>query len=322
MHALKLLHLPYDFGQASSGVREGHDQLIHQGLLHRLSDVVSEIEVGDVDLCPRSASPGRGRIKRRHENSKANQQISETIAGMDLSESFLLNVGGDHGLGLGTVHGLLHHDPETVVVWADAHGDINTPATSPTGNFHGMALAFLLRAARDPAFAWVTRQLKPQNLILFGARDLDPGEEQLIQRLGIQHYSSTTINQLGARDLLEIALAKADPRGEKPIHLSFDVDFFDAGDFAATGTRVLEGPRQEEVFLMGGALAETGRLRSMDLVEFDPELGSPVAVKASGQLVLDFLTCTLGQIPHWPRLAVDARLRTHEHHRDIFHQSA
>lgn len=322
MHALKLLHIPYDFGQSSSGVRDGHDQLIHQGLLHRLSDFGAEIEIGDVELRPRSSRPGTGRIKWARENSSACRRISGTIAGMDLRESFLLNIGGDHGLGLGTVHGLLHHDPETVVVWADAHGDINTPSTSPTGNFHGMSLAFLLHAAQDPAFAWLTHRLKPQNLILFGARDLDPGEEDLIQRLGIQHYSSTAINQVGARDLLEIALAKADPRGEKPIHLSFDVDFFDAGDIAATGTRVLEGPRQEEVFLMGGALAETGRLRSMDIVELNPDLGSAAAVKASGQLVLDFLTCTLGQIPHWPRLATSARLKPHEHDRYILHQSA
>lgn len=322
MHALKMLHIPFDYGQDHRGVREGHHQLVHQGLLRRLSDLVGEIEVGDVDLPPRARAPGSGAIKWARQNSRGNRQISDAIAELDLRESFLLNIGGDHGAGLGTVHGILRQRPDTVVVWADAHGDLNTPATSPSRNFHGMALAFLLRAAEDARFSWLTHVLPPEHLILFGARDLDPGETALLRRLGIQYYSSAEINQVGARELLDIALAKADPAGEKSIHLSFDVDLFDAGDMLATGTRVGEGPRQEEVFLIGGALAETGRLRSMDVVEYNPELGGARAAKASGELILDFICCTLGQIPGWPSLAPTAMLESYERLPDFYHQSA
>lgn len=229
-----------------------------------------------------------------HQNFAANLTISRTIASA-LPADLQLNIGGDHGMGLGTVTAALEKDPSTLIIWADAHGDINTPSTSPSGNFHGMPLAFLLGEATHPLFPSDIR-LSPEQLILIGPRDLDEGEKDIIIRKRIQYFSSEELNRVGAKDILEMALHRADPTGGKPIHLSFDVDLFDADDLIATGTKVKQGPRLEEIFLLGGLLAETQRLKSLDLVEFNPCLGSPIEVASSASLILDFLDVVVKQL--------------------------
>jgi arginase len=221
--------------------------------------------------------------------------VSLTIAHEELSDSFLLNIGGDHGMGLGTVHGMLEHDPETIVVWADAHGDINTPSTSPSGNFHGMPLSFLLNADKQ-TFPWLRHKLAPNKIILFGPRSLDEGELRTIRELSIQYFSSDEINRWGAKALLSEALKLADPLGSSPIHLSLDVDLFDPQDIRSTGTVEDAGPMLPEVFSMGKVLASTGRLRSMDVVELNPEIGSEAEVSQTFGLAMTFVECVVSTV--------------------------
>jgi arginase len=296
MQDIKLLGIPFDFGQDHSGVRQAYQYLKDAGIVQRLTKLTHVKDLGNLYLQPKKESEIRDNIKSSRQASVSNYQISECISLEKLDDSFLLNVGGDHGMALGTIHGILSHRPETIVIWADAHGDINTPEISPSGNFHGMPLAFLLKVAKHPDFDWIKRALLPQKLILIGPRDLDEGEKDLIQRLSIQYFSSEELNRIGVKEVLEIALHRADPMGLSPIHLSFDVDLFDGLDIPSTGTTVSGGPKLEEVFLLGGILGETGRLRSMDLVEFNPLIGTDKEAKASGDLVMDFLEMTLMQV--------------------------
>lgn len=295
MRNLKLLPHTFDYGQPHRGVRDAYSFLKNEGLISRLKAFTDVIELPEVNLPEKISEKSYSKIKHDLQSAMGSKLISQRIASEDLSQSFLLNVGGDHGIGLGTVHGLLSHHPESVIVWADAHGDINTPDLSPTGNFHGMPLAFILGLCHHPEFSWMKERLCSQRLILFGPRDLDPGEEAIISRLGIQYYSSQEINRVGAHDIISMALHRADPYGSLPIHLSFDVDLFDKYDIEATGTRVAEGPRLEEVFLMGGTLAETGRLVSMDVVEFNHQLSSHEEARKSAQTIIDFIGMTLEQ---------------------------
>lgn len=296
MEKIKILGIPFDYGQGHIGTRSAFDSLMEQGLDSDLSRITSVENLGKLDIPFKVQEVYKSAIKYRSECSRFNHAISEKINTLNLSSSFLLNIGGDHGIALGTVHAMLLHDPETIVVWADAHGDINIPECSPSGNFHGMPLAFLLGLAKDDAFSWITRKLIPKNLIFFGPRDLDPWEKDIIRILGIHYFSSEQINLHGAKELIDIALEKIDPLGERPIHLSFDVDLFDGNDIKSTGTRVCHGPRMEEVFLMGGVLAETGRLRSMDLVEFNPQIGNIEEVAASSEIILKFIASTMEQV--------------------------
>ncbi len=300
MNKIKLFGIPFDFGQDNYGVRFAYSYLKAQGLADILSEISPVDPVKTLQMPFKQKADAGALIKNKKFCSEINHGISDAVAGLDLRTSFLLNVGGDHGLGLGTVHGLLRQNPETVVVWADAHGDINTPESSLSKNFHGMPLSFLLGIARDKDFGWLTHKLLPKNLIFFGPRDLDPEEERIIEDLQIQYFSSKEINLFGTQELMEMALHRADPFGTKPIHLSLDVDLFDRRDIKATGTIVAEGPRLEEIFLLGGLLAETGRLRSMDLVEFNPLIGSREEVEASGEVILTFLRTTLKQLFSYP----------------------
>lgn len=269
MKHIKYLGVPFSAGQPHTGVEAAPETFRRMSFLRKLPGSIRDLGDLDFSLCGERT---RGAIHNEHLCGLGNALISEAIESENLSQSFLLNVGGDHGMALGTIHGLLSHYPDLVVVWADAHGDINTPASSHTGNFHGMPLSFLVNGPQGREhFSWLRRRLPPGRLIYMGPRDLDPAEKQMIEELGIQWYSSEDINQFGAEVLLRHALRIADPTGTAPIHLSFDVDVFDATDVVATGTRVADGPRKDEMMKLGRLLGESGRLRSMDLVEVNPD---------------------------------------------------
>lgn len=290
MQNIKLLGIPFDLGQEHPGVKEAAAFLRNLGLISRLQKFSSVEDLGDLTF---SAEQG---VKHLRQAFLGNELISKRILDTNLEQSFLLSIGGDHGMALGSIHGILGHRPETVVVWADAHGDINTPETSPSGNFHGMPLAFLLKVARHPEIEWIKNFLLPQKLILIGPRDLDRGEKEIIERLHIEYFSSDDLNRMGSQEVLEMGLNKVDPLGTSPLHLSFDVDVFDHDDVLSTGTKVRGGPRIEEIFLMGGILAQTGRLKSMDVVELNPQIGTSDAALSSGELVMDFIEQTLQQV--------------------------
>ncbi|MFZ4715012.1 MAG: arginase [Bacteriovoracaceae bacterium] len=296
MDNIKLLQVPFDFGQDSFGVRQAYSYLINRGLIQRLSQFAPTVEVGNLYFPAKSLRGISGNMKAKGECSRFNHMISDEISSLHLRSSFLLNIGGDHGLGLGTVHGLLSHDPETIVVWADAHGDINTPYTSKSANFHGMPLSFLLGLARDREFNWIRKLLPSRNLIYFGPRELDKAEKNIIDELGIQYFSSEMINEEGADVLLTQALSNIDPLGIKPIHLSFDVDVFDSYDMRSTGIRVKSGPRLDEVFIMAETLAQTLRLRSMDVVEFNPLIGTKQEVEVSSDIIIELIEVIMDKI--------------------------
>lgn len=295
MERFKLLDVPFDYGQDLSGVRYAGSYLKEMGLLEDMRDISVTDDLGELKFPVKVGSNKRDNIKNLTEASEGNKKISDFISNTVLGNDFLLNVGGDHGIALGTIHGILSHRPDSIVIWADAHGDINTPGTTPSGNFHGMPLAFLTGIASHPEFDWVKHKLNPEKLILIGPRDLDEGERDIIQKYKIQYFSSDELNRLGAKEVLDMALHRADPMGVSPIHLSFDVDLFDGSDVHSTGTIVPQGPKLEEIFLFGGLVAETGRLKSMDLVEFNPSIGTIEEVMASGTLVMDFIRTTLKQ---------------------------
>lgn len=298
MRNIKLLGVPFDFGQDHFGVRMAADHLKENGLTERLKQIAPVRNLGNINLPFKEevSQQDHQLIKHSQQSSYASEEISLAIENQDLSESFLLNIGGDHGMSLGTIHGILSSRPDTIVVWADAHGDINTPETSPSGNFHGMPLAFLLNAAKHEDFKWIENYIRPEKLILIGPRDLDQGEIEIIQKLKIQYFSSDDLNTTGAKDILEMALHRADPMGTCPIHLSFDIDLCDLKDIKSTGTRVSHGPKLEEIFLLGGILAQTGRLKSMDVVEFNPLIGSDSDIMASSELIMDFISNTIRQV--------------------------
>jgi arginase len=314
MRKVQIWGVPFDFGQEHKGVSKAYLHLRQHGLLDRIEKFLPIIDHGELRFVKRSNFLANPLINFSSSASEASKLISQRLENVDLKQDLLINIGGDHGMALGTIHGILAHHHEPVVIWVDAHGDINTPETSPTGNFHGMPLAFLLGLACGHDFNWMKRFISQERLILIGPRDLDEGEKIIIEQLGIHYFSSCDLNKFGAKEILEMALHRVDPSASRPIHLSFDVDVFDKKDFVSTGTRVIEGPKLEEIFLLGGLIAETGRLVSMDVAEFNPELGTAKDIQESTSLVLDFIEVIVNQfnLHSHETLHPEARLRLSE----------
>lgn len=147
---------------------------------------------------------------------------------------------------MGTIAGTLSKYPDATVIWVDAHADINTPTTTPSGNIHGMPMSFLLglQGCSDiEQFSWIQKGrtepiFKPHNLVYIGLRDVDVGEKQLLRNNGIKAFSMHEVDKFGIGKVVEMALDHVNPHRDKPIHLTFDVDALDPSVAPSTGTPV------------------------------------------------------------------------------------
>ncbi|CAK6975627.1 arginase-2%2C mitochondrial [Scomber scombrus] len=213
----------------------------------------------------------------------------------------LVMLGGDHSLAIGSVGGHAEQCPDLCLIWVDAHADVNTPMTSPSGNLHGLPVAFMLKELQDkmpniPGFSWMKPFLSSRDLVYIGLRDVDPGEYQILKNLGIQYFTMRDIDRLGIQRVMEVTLDHLLSRKQRPIHLSFDIDAFDPSLAPATGTPVNGGLTYREGIYITEEIHNTGLLSAMDLVEVNPVLGaSREAVQATASLAVDVIASSLGQ---------------------------
>jgi arginase len=183
-------------------------------------------------------------------------------------------LGGDHSLAMGSVAGAAAHAGGRIgLLWIDAHADLNTPETSPTGNVHGMPLATLLGRG-DPMLLDIGGKspvVLPRHAALLGVRDVDPGERALIRELGLAVYTMKELDERGTGTCIREALARV-TKGTKGFHLSFDMDALDPEVAPGVGTPVPGGLTYREAHLACELVAETGKLLSLDVVEVNPIL--------------------------------------------------
>jgi arginase len=142
---------------------------------------------------------------------------------------------------MGTIAGTLSKHQDAVVVWVDAHADINSVATTPTGNLHGMPMSFLLGLPSTetiPEFSWLKPTLKTNSIVYIGLRDVDPGEKRLLREHGITAYGMHEVDKYGIGEVVRRALDAVNPHRDRPIHLTFDVDALDPSVAPSTGTPV------------------------------------------------------------------------------------
>lgn len=201
-----------------------------------------------------------------------------------LAEKDVVVIGGDHSIALGSVAGTLDYDPNAAVIWFDAHGDVNTEKTSPTGNIHGMPVAALFGWCESALSSVPTVHLKPQNIFWIGVRDLDDGEKQLAAEHGLTMYSTEDVHRLGMTEVMRHIASRLDLQGVKTLHLSFDIDGMDPSVVAATGTKVPDGLLQTDFEAFVNALkalsSDNGTqlpgvdLRVIDFVEYNPQMDS------------------------------------------------
>ncbi|MGH3046740.1 MAG: arginase, partial [Gaiellaceae bacterium] len=200
-------------------------------------------------------------------------------------------LGGDHSVALGTLGGLAGAHGPGGVVWIDAHGDLNTPQTSPSGNVHGMPLAVALGRAGD-GFAsdvWPLPALDPERVALIGIRSLDEGERALVHETGIGVYTMTELDRRGVEPVVREALARVE--GAAFVHVSLDMDVVDPDVAPGVGTPVRGGLSYREAHLAMELVAESGLLGSLEIVEVNPILDRE---NATAQLAVELAASAFG----------------------------
>lgn len=197
---------------------------------------------------------------------------------------FPLVLGGDHSIAIGTLAGVRRaRGRESGLIWVDAHGDINTPLTSPSGNVHGMPVSIALEE----------RSIVPERTVLIGLRDVDSGERTRIRELGVRAFSMSDVDRIGMERVMEEALAIAAADGS--LHVSFDMDGIDPTEAPGVGTPVRGGLSYREAHLAMEMVADTGKLGSMEVTEINPifdqrnktaELAVELILSALGKTIL------------------------------------
>ena len=215
--------------------------------------------LGNLHIPDRDTLPAEGGMAYLGAAAEACARIYDTARAAVARGSFPLFLGGDHSLAVGTISGVTEEEP-TGVLWIDAHADMNTPDTSPSGNLHGMPLAALLGYG-DPALVDVGRRgakLDPGDVVLIGLRSIDPGERELIRRTGVGVYTMRELDERGVSVVLREALVRLAHR--QRLHVSLDMDVLDPGEAPGVGTPVSGGLTYREAHLLMEIVAESGRV--------------------------------------------------------------
>jgi arginase len=266
-----IVGVPMDLGAGRRGVDMGPSAIRYAGLERDLSGMGFRV-VDHHNLAvpgPESGSQGDPRVKYAAQIETACAELRARVSSMIAAEQFPLVLGGDHSIAMGTVAGLLDAWGDVGVLWIDAHGDINTPETSPSGNIHGMPVAAILGLAPlAPSLGWDRRRVKPSRVVLFGTRTLDAGERLTIREQGVRMFTMHEIDQIGVPAAIAQALEVL--QGPGGIHISLDMDAVDPLEAPGVGTPWPGGLTYREAHLAMELLAATGQVSSMEVVEVNP----------------------------------------------------
>src|SRR5215475_13940805 len=278
---IKILGVPLDLGQSRRGVDMGPSAVRVAGLEARLEELGHVVEDGGnlaVAIAEQKKS-GDPHAKYLKEITATCSKHAETVFKTLEAGKFPLVLGGDHSVAAGTVAGVAEffrqqrrvQEQKIGLIWIDAHADINTPETSPSGNVHGMPLAAIM--GLGPAELADIYGFKPkvhaENCVLVGLRDVDIREKENIKETGIEVYTMRDIDERGMRTVIEEALRVAG-RGTAGYHVSLDMDWIDPEDAPGVGTPVRGGASYREAHLAMEIIADHGRMTSFEIVEVNP----------------------------------------------------
>lgn len=290
---ISLIGVPMDLGQTRRGVDMGPSAIRYAGVVERLEDLHYDIEdLGDIEIGrAERVQSSETNLKNLKAVAEGSEKLAATVDQAIKDGAFPLVLGGDHSIAIGTLAGVGKHYKNLGVIWYDAHGDLNTADTSPSGNIHGMPLAASMGLGHPSLtrIAGYSPKVKPENIIIIGARSLDDGEKELIKEKGIKVYTMHEIDRLGMTRVMEetIAFLKENTDG---VHLSLDLDGLDPHDAPGVGTPVIGGISYRESHLAMEMLAEAEIITSAEFVEVNPILDeknktATVAVALMGSLL-------------------------------------
>jgi arginase len=285
-----------DLGAGRRGVDMGPFAIRYAGLERDLLEMgIGVTDFHNIAVAgPESHDEGDPRARYDELIEAACAELRGCVAEIARSGAFPLVLGGDHSIAMGTVAGLLDARGDVGVLWVDAHGDINTPETSPSGNIHGMPVAALLgKGGIGAQLGWGERSIDPHRVVLFGTRTLDPGERITIRELGVRMFTMSEIDQRGVKPCLDEAVTLLS--GPGGIHISFDIDAVDPLEAPGVGTPWPGGLTYREAHLAMELLAATGHVSSMEMVEVNPIHDHENRTgKLAAELILSALGRTIG----------------------------
>jgi arginase len=290
---LAIIGAALDLGAGRRGVDMGPSAIRYAGIDDRLADLgLPCADLGNVETAVAEAADEADPSARfLAEIKRTCERIARLVAGSTRERRLPIVMGGDHSVAIGTLGGLASVHGPGGVLWFDAHGDLNTPQTSPSGNVHGMPLAATLGLAPDvfASEAWPLPALDPQHVALIGIRSLDAGERELVKELGIAVYTMTDLDRRGVEPVVREALERV---SSAPfVHVSLDMDVVDPEAAPGVGTPVRGGLSYREAHLAMELVAEWGEFSSFEVVEVNPILDRE---NATGQLAVELVASAFG----------------------------
>ena len=304
---VSILGVPMTYGQPFVGTDTGPALLRECGLRNMLTSLGWRVDdIGDIDceqIAHRAITTSTPNARNCGIVGAINEHLAKIVQEKIMAGRFPLLLGGDHSVGIGSLAGALSARPNLGILWVDAHADINTPATSESGNMHGMPVGMLMEGVSPdfselPGMSWLidVPRLKPDSLVYVGLRDVDKAERNIIRKLGITAFTMHDIDHYGIGKVMDMALAhllKDDPN--RPLHLSYDIDAVDPYLAPATGTAVRGGLSFREAHFVAEAMAMSGNLASADLVELNPTLADGKGAEDTVELGIQIITSMMGK---------------------------
>jgi len=296
MRDIAIIGVPVDLGAGRRGVDLGPGALRYAGIKERLAALGHSVrDLGNLAV-PQAEefdppAPGE-RLRYLEALIQVNLDLAHQVEALIADGSFPLILGGDHSLAIGSISGLAR-GRKIGLIWMDAHGDFNTPETTPSGNIHGMSVAALTGRghARLTALLEPGPVLRDANIAMVGIRDLDSDEREVLLTTGIQVFTMHDIDRRGLASVMEEALMRVS-MGTAGFHVSLDMDALDPSEAPGVGTPVLGGISYREAHLAMEMVAQSGRLLGLDLVEVNPILDSH---NVTAELAVAFALSALGK---------------------------
>ncbi|HEV8469599.1 MAG TPA: arginase [Candidatus Limnocylindria bacterium] len=302
---VEIVGVPMDLGGNRRGVDMGPSAIRYADLHRRLERLgITVRDRGNLKVADRAEglvsggdtrvdeSNARSRHRAHHveEIVRVMTELASQVEAVARAGEIPIVLGGDHSIAIGTLAGLRKAGRRPGVIWIDAHGDINTPGSTPSGNVHGMPLAVAVGLASEPFPAELRGSVDGATSVLLATRSVDAGERDNIRRAGVTALTMADIDRLGMAAAMEKAIAVAS-KGQG-IHLSLDMDAIDPDDAPGVGTPVRGGLTYREAQLAMEMLAASGQLRSIEVAEVNPILDTG---NRTAQLAVELIASALGQ---------------------------
>lgn len=296
---VRIIGVPMDLGAGRRGVDMGPSVIRIAGLNRAIARLGYEVtDAGNINVAP-PESIQRSNLRAQYlpEIAAVSEELAREVEKTMEEDAIPVILGGDHSIAIGSAAGVAAHYRKTNqrigIVWLDAHTDINTPETTPSGNVHGMPLAALLGhgAPEFTDIAGFSPKVLPENTAVIGARSVDPGEIELIRRLGIRVFTMSEVDERGIGTVIREAIEIA-TRGTAGFHATLDMDFLDPEYAPGVGTREMGGATYRETHLAMEKIADSGKMLSVEITEVNPLYDNS---NQTAQFAVEFILSALGK---------------------------